>query len=63
MFAQEGTFTVDHVLADDRWAALVTTWSYPWDGEQQTMPMVLLLEVRDGQIVSELDIYDAYPAS
>lgn len=63
MFAQDGYFTVDRVLADDRWAVLVTTWnSTGTDGEERTTPMVLLLEVRDGQIVSELDIYDAASA-
>jgi hypothetical protein len=63
MFAQGGTSTVDHVLADDRWAALVTTWTVTdAEGEARSTPMVLLLEVRDGLIVSELDIYDAASA-
>ena len=63
MFAQGGTFTTDHVLANDRYAVLVTTWTVD-DAEGGTIstPMVLLLEVRDGLIVSELDIYDAASA-
>lgn len=63
MFAQGGTFTVDHVLGNDRWAALVTSWTrINDDGSTASTPMVLLLEVRDGLIVSELDIYDAASA-
>lgn len=64
MFAQGGTFTVDHVLASGDRAALVTTWTATdAEGGTSSTPMVLLLEVRDGQIVSELDIYSGSGAS
>jgi hypothetical protein len=64
MFAQGGGFVVDHVLAGEEWAAVVTTWSFTdTEGETRSTPMVLLLEIRDGQIVSELDLYDAASAT
>jgi hypothetical protein len=60
MLAQGGEFTTDHVLADDRWVALVTTWTMSdAEGAPNSTPMVMLLEVRDGLIVYELDVYDA----
>jgi ketosteroid isomerase-like protein len=60
MFAQGPSVSADVVLGDDRWAAIVSTWSGTnADGVQASAPILLLLEVREGKIVSELDIYDS----
>ncbi len=60
MFAQDLSIRVDVVLANDRWAAIVSTWSGTnADGVEASAPILLILEVREGKIVSELDVYDS----
>lgn len=60
MFAQGPSVSVDVVLGDDRWAAIVSMWSGTnADGVEASAPILLLLEVREGKVVSELDIYDS----
>lgn len=59
VFAQGGTWKVDHVLGDDRWAMVLLTWTGTGrGGHTVSTPYVALLEVRDGLIVSDSDIYD-----
>jgi len=59
MFAQGPSVGVDVVLGDGRWAAIGSTWSGTnADGVETSAPILLLLEVRDGKIVTKRDIYD-----
>lgn len=59
VFAQGGTWKVDHVLGDGRSAMVMLTWTGTGRGGQiHSTPWVSLLEVRNGLIVSESDIYD-----
>ncbi len=60
VIGQGGAWKLDHVLANDRWAAVVITRTRDSRGHKVSTPWVWLLNIRNGQIVSETDIYDAH---
>jgi hypothetical protein len=60
VFAQGGSWKVEHVFVQDRWGLVVATWAGTGSDEPGTSPrFAMLLEIAGGQIVSEYDLYDA----
>jgi ketosteroid isomerase-like protein len=60
VIGQGGAWRLDHVLANDQWATVVLTRTRDSWGRKVSNPWVWLLDIRNGQVVSETDIYDAH---
>lgn len=59
VIAQGGAWRIDQVLANDQSAVVVATRTHTATGRKVSTPWVMLLKVRNGQVVSASDIYDA----